>query len=69
MGEDGSWPGEPADWYGQGQLGHGFLFQGLHQDAFQPAHIDEVQPLFLRFFLDFGIGWSPGVWATLELLG
>ena len=42
MGEDRAWPGEPAGWYGQGQLGHGFLFQGLHQDAFDPAHVDEV---------------------------
>ena len=42
MGEDRAWPGEPAGWYGQGQLGHGFLFQGPHQDAFDPAHVDEV---------------------------
>ena len=42
MGEDGAGPGETAGWRRQGQLGSGFLFQGLHPDAFQAADVDEV---------------------------
>ena len=42
MGEDRAGPGETAGWPGQGRLGSGFLFQGLHQDAFQAADVDEV---------------------------
>ena len=42
MGEDGSGTGEASPGNGQGNLGQGFLFEGLHQDAFQSPHVNEV---------------------------
>ena len=42
MGEDGAGPGEASGGRGQWQLGRSLLVQGLHQDAFQAAHVDEV---------------------------
>ena len=42
MGKDAAGTGEAARRHGQWQLGQGLLFQGLHQDALQAAHVDEV---------------------------
>ena len=42
MGEDAAGTGEAAGGERRGQLGHGLLLQGLDQDAFDPAHVDEV---------------------------
>ena len=42
MGEDGAGTGEASLWDGQRDLRQGLLFQGLHQDAFQAADVDEV---------------------------
>ena len=42
MSEDAAGTCEATRWHRQGQLGRGFLFQGLHQDALDAAHIDEV---------------------------
>ena len=42
LGEDAAGTAEAPEPHRQGLLGSDLLLQGLHQDALQPAHVDEV---------------------------